>query len=207
VDFKRALYIFGFDTLYGHTEEELTVKRRKLLKLNHPDNHHKIEYSIDEINQAYKILVDSVHGKSSASTSTESINFSSFRKKRVVKKLNYQDFKQSLNVQNRTIKQLDKDYLLFLLFKFDFTLKRNESVIEKISKEYEVKYENNNTYFLELSLDFELQDVLEINFENEKILNLNLSSVSNLLSLSVNLTLIDDLKLTISIRQDKGIQK
>jgi hypothetical protein len=124
-----------------------------------------------------------------------------------VKKLNYQDFKQSLNVQNRTIKQLDKDYLLFLLFKFDFTLKRNESVIEKISKEYEVKYENNNTYFLELSLDFELQDVLEINFENEKILNLNLSSVSNLLSLSVNLTLIDDLKLTISIRQDKGIQK
>jgi hypothetical protein len=112
-----------------------------------------------------------------------------------------------LNVQNRTIKQLDKDYLLFLLFKFDFTLKRNESVIEKISKEYEVKDENNNTYFLELSLDFELQDVLEINFENEKILNLNLSSVSNLLSLSVNLTLIDDLKLTISIRQDKGIQK
>ena len=55
-----------------------------------------------------------------------------------------------------------------------------------------------------MNLNFEVGDVLDLNIENEKIISLNLNSVSNLLSISMNLTLIDVLKFSISIKQDRA---
>ena len=200
--FKVALHIFGISGLDKQTEESLTKLRRKLLKENHPDSLKASKYSIDEINEAYNILIDSLHGKSS-SVDFDYSKFSVFKKKREKKTLTYEEYKNTLKVENRTINKLDEEYILYLLLNFKFSLKRNGDLVKNLNENYEFKYDKQNSYFVELDLNYELGDVLEINFENEKILNLNLNSVTNLLSLSVQMTLIDTLKLTLSVKQSR----
>lgn len=203
--FNRALQIFGLKNLQGQTDESLLKKRRILLKKNHPDSKGVIEFSIDDINKAYDILIDSLHGKSSATTSSfDYSSFSVFRKERQAKTLSYSEFKDSVIIGNRTIEKLDNEFILYLLLNVGYSLKRDGIEVEKGKKAIKLKYDKKNSYFIELNLNFEVGDVLDLNIENEKIISLNLNSVSNLLSISMNLTLIDVLKFSISIKQDRA---
>lgn len=201
--FNRALQIFGLRNLQGQTEESLLKKRRILLKKNHPDSKGVIEFSIDDINKAYEILIDALHGKSSATTNSfDFSSFSVFKRERQPRTLSYSEFKESLTIGNRTIEKLDNDFILYLLLNLTYSLKRDGKEIERGTKSVNLKYDKKNSYFIELDLDFKVGDTLDLNIENEKTISINLNSISSLLSISMNLTLIDVLKLTISVKQN-----
>lgn len=205
--FTQALHIYGLKSLQGQTDESLLKKRRLLLKKNHPDSHNIIEFSIDDINKAYDILTDALHGKSSSTSSSfDFSSFSVFKRERSLRTLSFNEFKEAFTVGNRTINKLDDDFILYLLLNVGYILKRDGKEVDRGTESFKLKYDKNNSYYLELNLDFKVGDILELNIENEKNISMNLNSISSLLTLSMNLSLIDVLKLTVSVKKLNNVQ-
>lgn len=199
--YQRALQVYGLTTLIGETESSLKKKKRKLIKLNHPDSKRQTNVRIDDVVDAYEILITNLNGHSTGSGRGPMI-YTGFYKQKDKKILNYQEYLEAIDLGNRKIEDLNIEYLLYLSCKFRFRhLHKGECVGESIHI-YEVKYERNDTYPIDLELDFELGDSLEIDWENgEKVLRVGLNLVSNMAMLSIKPTLVDSLNFVVNILQ------
>lgn len=197
--FEQALSMYDLKTLKGATEDSLTKKKRGLLKENHPDTNKPGKYTIKDILEAYDLLIANLNGQN-LQTVLDSYEYTVLRRKRHKKVLNYADFVKFLDIKDRKIVDLNDEYLLFISFPFKLRHYREDVMLGEYEKVYEFKYEKGNEYALEFSLDYEFGDKLLIDFNyGDKVLEGKLNSVQNMLLISLNLTIIDNLRFVITV--------
>lgn len=199
--FQQALQLYGLSSLEGQTERSIKKIERKLIKTNHPDSKIQTDIKMDSILDGYKILITNLNGQ--VAHTLEPLFYTGYYKTKEKKILNHMEFINALDIENRKIEDLNIDYLLYLSCKFVYRHIRDKEILGELKKVYEFKYKRNDTYVIDVSLDFNLGDKLEINFENGvKVMSLELNSLNNMALLSLEPTCIDSLKFMISVRND-----
>ena len=178
MEYKRALYIYNIDSTIGLKEEHLKKLKRKLVKENHPDSATSIQFSIDEINTAYEMLLNSIQGRSSVKA--ENIYTKSSRKE--LKELLLDELLDYLRRDRATLKELAENYNIFIKIKNEIkifnTISNNLDVTIKESR---VAYVPNSRLNVVIEVDYQLGDKGELVINDTKHVGLNLSNARNLL--------------------------
>ena len=200
MEYRKALEIYGITTTIGVTESELKKTKRRLVKENHPDATNVSRISIDEINVAYDILLNSVNGKSNINL--DSFNFIPKPKvKKTVKEMDLDTLIDYLNRDRATLREIQKESNIFI--KINILLRIYDTIKNKLN-EYEIEkkvlyIDETSRYSVVIETDFNIGDNGELVLNANKNIGLHLGLLRNLVVVEYSINEFFNLNFDISL--------